>query len=56
MYYKAKQVAEKLSVTKQTIFNMVTRGQLKPINDDPRYFLFDAKQVDCLILKKQSNE
>lgn len=56
MFLKTKDVAEKLSVTKMTISNMVTRGQLKPINNDPRYFIFDAKQVDCLILKKQSNE
>jgi excisionase family DNA binding protein len=56
MFYKTKEVAEKLSVTKMTISNMVTRGQLKPINTDKRYFLFDKKQVDCLILKRQSND
>lgn len=52
MFYKTKDVAELLSVTKQTIFNMVSRGQLKPVNDDSRYFLFDKKQIDdCLIFK-----
>jgi len=52
MFYKTKEVAEKFSVTKQTINNMVSRGEIKPVNDDPRYFLFDKKQIDdCLILK-----
>lgn len=53
MFYKTKDVAELLSVTKQTINNMVSRGEIKPVNDDPRYFLFEKKQIDdCLILKR----
>lgn len=50
-----KQVAEKLSVTKETVSNLVKRGEITPINSDKNYFLFAAKDVDSLILKRQSN-
>lgn len=56
MFLKTKEVAEKLTVTKMTISNLVKKKELKPINSDKRYFLFDAKEVDCLMLKRQSNE
>lgn len=55
MFLKTKEVAEKLLVTKMTISIMVKKGILKPINSDKNYFLFDSKEVDCLILKRQSN-
>ncbi|MBW4359732.1 helix-turn-helix domain-containing protein [Flavobacterium taihuense] len=56
MFLKTKEVAEKLSVTKMTISTMVKKGKLNPVNSDKRYFLFEAKEIDCLILKRQSNE
>lgn len=51
-----RKAAEKLSVRKQSIAYYVKRGYLKPLNDDPRYWVFDAKQIeDFLILKNAPN-
>jgi len=54
MYLNSKDVAKKLQCTKMTISRMVKRGSLKPINNDCRYFLFDAKDIECLTLKHSS--
>jgi excisionase family DNA binding protein len=54
MYLSTKEVAVKLQVTKMTISRMVKKGDLKPVNPHKDYFLFDAKEVDCLIFKKHS--
>jgi excisionase family DNA binding protein len=51
MFYSTKEVAKKLQVTKMTITRMVKSGKLKPVNSQKDYFLFEASQIDCLILK-----
>jgi predicted site-specific integrase-resolvase len=51
MYLNTLEVANRLQVTKMTISRMVKKGILKPVNNHNRYFMFDAKQVDCLTSK-----
>lgn len=53
--YSTKQLADKLSVTKETVSNLVKRGEITPINEDKNYFIFAAKDVDAIILKRQKN-
>lgn len=48
MYLCTKDVANKLQVSKMTISRMVKKGKLKPINTQPRFFLFNANEIDCL--------
>jgi excisionase family DNA binding protein len=51
MYYSTNEVALKLQCSKMTITRMVKKGVLKPINTQKNYFLFEAKQIDCLTFK-----
>nr|WP_309759592.1 helix-turn-helix domain-containing protein [Flavobacterium sp.] len=53
--YSTKQLADKLSVTKETVSNLVKRGEITPINEDKNYFIFAAKDVEAIILKRQKN-
>ena len=53
--YNTKQLADKLAVSKETVNNLVKRGEITPINEDKNYFIFAAKDVDSLILKRRKN-
>ena len=54
IFLNTKAVMLKLQVTKMTVSRMVKNGKLTPVNDDPHYFLFDAKAIECLTYKKHS--
>ncbi len=53
-YLNTQDVMRKLNVSKMTISRMVKNGYLKPVYKETRFFLFDAKEIECLTYKKHS--
>ena len=56
MFINSTEVANKLQVSKTTVFTLVKKGKLKPIYSQKQFLLFEAVEVENYLLTLKEAE